>query len=137
MIERSAFAGAVPVTFTTFVEELEQPPVVTVTPSVTEPEAGAENVIEDVPLPAVIVPPVIDQEYVDEGDEVATEALLPVEFALTDVGAVIVEFGTAFTAIVCEADAEQPLPSVTVTLYVVVAVGATEIVAVVAPVDQR
>lgn len=61
VIDRSAFAGP-PMIVTTVVDELEQPPVVMVMPRVTEPEAAAVKVIDGVPTPAVIVPPLIDQE---------------------------------------------------------------------------
>ena len=57
--------------------------------NVTEPEAPAVNVTVEPVWPAVIVPPVIDHEYVAP-DVVATDAVLPVEFAHTDDGAVIV-----------------------------------------------
>ena len=45
--------------------------------------------------------------------------------------------GLLFTVTVCESAPEQPLPSVTVTLYVAVATGDTVMVWVMAPVDQR
>jgi hypothetical protein len=112
-------------------------PFVSVTARFTEPEAPALNVIDGVPLPAVIVPLAIDHEYVVPAGPGATDAVLPVEFGVTEAGAVIVMAASVETVTVFEADAEQPLASVTCTLYVVVAVGVTVIDAVVAPVDHR
>ena len=105
-----AFTGIV------FDEDAEQLPVSTVTLSVTLPEAGAVNVIEAVPLPDVMVPPVIDHEYVVPAGPELTEAMLPVELAVSEAGAVMVAFGVGLTETVCDALAEQPLASVTVTL---------------------
>jgi hypothetical protein len=136
VIERSAEATA-PVTATLAVEELEQLPTATVTPRVIGVDVEALKVMDEVPFPLVIVPLVIDHEYVAAPAGVATDATLPVELTLTLAGAVIVEFGTEVMETVCAAEAEQPLPSVTETVYEVVAVGVTTIVAVVAPVDQR
>lgn len=51
--------------------------------------------------------------------------------------AVMLHTGAGFTTTVVEHELVQPLASVTVTVYVVVAIGVTVIVAVVAPVLQR
>ena len=59
-----------------------------------EPLDPAVNVTVEPVWPAVIVPPLIDHEYVAP-DVVATDAVLPVEFAHTDGGAVTVCEGTA------------------------------------------
>jgi hypothetical protein len=58
-----------------------------------------------VPLPAVMEPPLIVQLYVAP-EVVGTEAVLPVELAQTDDGAVIVDGGVAFTVTVTDAQAE-------------------------------
>ena len=68
------------------------------------------------PAPDVIVPPLIDQEYVVPTGPAGAEAALPVEFGRTIAGAVIVGVPSAVTFTVCEVLAEQPFTSVTVTL---------------------
>jgi hypothetical protein len=67
--------------------------LVTVQFKTTLPLELALNVIEWVPEPAVIVPPLIVQLYVPPEDA-GTEAVFPVELAQTDAGAVIVEPGS-------------------------------------------
>ena len=62
------------------------------------------------------------------------EAVAP---AMTVDGARIVSVGVAPTEMVCVVVAVQPAALVTVTEYVVVVSGETEMVGVVAPVDQR
>ena len=90
--------------------------LVTVTFNETLPVAPAEKVIARVLEPAVIVPLVIDQEYVAPEPASGTEAVLPVEFGQTEEGAVTVEEGTAFTVAVVVAGADAQPPTVTVTL---------------------
>jgi hypothetical protein len=65
--------------------------------------------------PAVIVPPLIVQLY--DAAPVGTEAVLPVELAQTDDGALIVELGRALmvTLVFCEPPLLQPV-AVTVTV---------------------
>jgi hypothetical protein len=109
--------------------------LVTVTPSVIVPLGFAENAIAFVFCPPVIVPPLIVQRY-DEAPA-ATDAVLFVDDAHAAAGALIAVVGFDDTVTVCESVALQPFPSVTVTLYVVVEVGETLIVCVVAPVVQR
>jgi hypothetical protein len=65
-----------------------------------------------------------------------TDALLPVELAVTADGAVMVAVPTFVTFTVCDAVAVQPFASVTVTVYVVVDAGVTVIDEVVSPVDH-
>ena len=62
------------------------------------------------PDPAAIVPPVIDHEYVAPVPALGTEAVLPVEFAHTALGAVIVELGADIGMVVsCEPPLLHPL----------------------------
>ena len=70
---------------------------VTVTLSDTAPEGPAVNLIDFVPVPDVIVPIVIDQEYVAPDPALGAEAVLPSEFAHTDAGAVMAAEGSGFT----------------------------------------
>jgi hypothetical protein len=108
--------GGVTVTFADFVSE-QPADVVTVTCSVSVPAAPAVNVMFDVPVPAVIVPLVMDQLYVAPAPAFATDALLPVEPATTLDGAVIVAFGFGLivTVVVAE-EALLQLPLVTTTV---------------------
>jgi len=69
---------------------------VTVTLSDTAPEDPAVNLIAFVLAPDVIVPFVIDQEYVTPAPALGTEALLPVELAHTDPGPVMTVEGSGF-----------------------------------------
>jgi hypothetical protein len=66
-----------------------------------------------------------------------TDAILPVEPPSTCEGAVMATVPLVPTDTVCDAVALQPLPSVTVTEYVVDVEGETVIDCVVSPVDQR
>jgi hypothetical protein len=108
--------GGMTLTFADFVSE-QPAEVVTVTCSVSVPGAPAVNVMLDVPVPAVIVPLVIDQLYVAPAPAFATDALLPVEPATTLDGAVIVAFGFGLivTVVVAE-EALLQLPLVTTTV---------------------
>ena len=92
-----------------------QLPLVTVTATAIGPDAPAENVMLDVPWPPVIVPPVIVQLKIEPAGAIAL-TMLPVEFASTDAGALIVTLGGGVTVIVCEADPLQPPASVTLTV---------------------
>ena len=96
--------------------ELQPPLCATVTPSITDPEAPAENVMLRVPAPAVIVPFPIVQVYVAPTPASGTEAPCPLELEQTEEGAVIVELGDALTtAVVIPAGDTQPA-TVAVTL---------------------
>ncbi len=64
-----------------------QPALVTTTVRPTDPLGPAVNLIVRVPAPEVIVPFVIDQEYVAPDPAFGTAAVLPVEFAHTDAAA--------------------------------------------------
>src|ERR1051325_8136568 len=90
---------------------------VTVACSVNVPTAPAVKVMLFVPVPAVIVPLVIDQLYDAPAPALATEATLPVVPVCTAPGAVIVAFGFGLTETVVTAEAAlaQPL-SVTTTV---------------------
>ena len=108
---------------------LEQPLLFfTVTLSIVVPDPLAVHVRLRVFWPAVIVPPVIDQVYIAPAPASGMEATLPVEFAQTDSGAVIVASGFAFTITVALPD-EVPfakfISEMAVTVYVVVIVGLT------------
>jgi len=107
-------------------EEPHPLPLVTVTFSVTLPLAPAENVIVRVPAPAVIVPFVIDQEYVAPAPASGTDAVWPVALGQSVVGAVISEEGSGFTVARVVAGADVHPATVAVTLYVPEAAGVAE-----------
>ena len=93
-----------------------QPFVLTVTLSETLVPLPALKVMTFVPWPAVIVPPLIDHVYVVPVGPEATDAELPVEFAPTLCGALIVACGAFDSVTIFDALALQPLAFVTVTL---------------------
>lgn len=111
LIARSALLTPMP---TVVDPDCVHEPLVSVTLNVTG-DVPAENTIEEVPLPEVIVPFVIDQEYVVPAGPAGTDAALPVELAATDEGAVIVSAARLDTVTVCDTLAEQPFASVTCT----------------------
>jgi len=91
---------------------------VTVTLSCTEPLEPAENAIEEVPAPDVIVPLVIPQLYAAPAPAEGTEAALPEENGQTEEAAEIAAEGSARTTASVVAGGDwQPL-TVAVTLYV-------------------
>src|ERR1051326_190812 len=99
----------------------EQPePLVTVSVSPTEPEAPAVYVTVCEVWPPVIVPLVIDQEYVVA--PAGPLAVLPVELGHADgeEGVIVGDDGLAFTVTSCEFVAAQPFAFVTVSVSVVV-----------------
>ena len=67
----------------------------------------------------------------------ATDATLLVELACTFAGALMVRVPADPTVTTCDVELVQPLALVAVTEYVVVAVGVTVMLCVVAPLDQR
>ena len=83
---------------------------------------------------ACVVAP-LDHRY--DPPLLAVSVTLPPAQKLVGPLAAIVAVAAAPTVTVCDALAEQPLASVTLTLYVVVATGATVIDALVAPFDHR
>jgi hypothetical protein len=114
---------------------LVQAPLVTETFSVTVPLEPAVKVMLGPLDGEVSVPFATDQAYVAPGCT-PTEAAAAAP-AQTLAGAAMAAVGFALTVTVCESLALQPLPFVTVTLYVLVLLGETVMVCVVAPVDQR
>ena len=95
-----------------------QPLFATTTVRVTLPVAPAVNVIDGVFAPAVIVPPLIDHVYVVPAGPAWTDAVLPLDPGTTVDGAVIVVDGVALTVtLTAGAVPEQPVLSVTTTLY--------------------
>jgi hypothetical protein len=80
---------------------------VTSTLSAIDPDAPAVIVTAFVPVPAVIVPPVIDQAYVAPV-VTGTLALIPVWFEQTFAGAVIVAVGSGVIGWVAVAEVLQP-----------------------------
>lgn len=110
-------------------ELLEQPLLfLTVALSIAALAAPAVHVRLRVPCPAVIVPPVMLHVYIAPAPASGTEAVLPVAFAHTTDGAVIVASGLGLTVIVALPD-EEPLAKfaseIAVTEYVVIIVGLT------------
>jgi hypothetical protein len=83
------------VTVISLLHFFEQPPAVTVTSSLVVPEAPAVKAIDWVLLADVIWPFVIDQAYA--APDVAVDALLPVDPAQTELGAVILQSGISLT----------------------------------------
>jgi hypothetical protein len=81
------------------------------------PLASAVQVIDGVPSPFVIVPPLIDQLYAEPGAAGGTEARLPAELEATEEGAVTVVVVVPLeTVTVFEDEAVHPAAFVTVTL---------------------
>jgi D-arabinose 5-phosphate isomerase GutQ len=94
----------------------EQPAAVcTVTERPTEPLAPALKVMVAVPVPLVMVPLVIPQEYVAPAPAFGTDAVCPDELAQTDDGAVIVASGSGSIVTLVELLVEQPAEVWTVT----------------------
>ena len=100
------------------------------------PVAPDLNVMVSVPLPAVIVPFVIDHAYVAPGCT-GTLAVRPDWFGGTGESVLMTAIGAGVIVTVWLSVVEQPGALETVTEYVCVAFTATTIVCVVAPVDQR
>ena len=89
---------------------------VTLTDSITAPEAPAVNLILFVPLPDVMVPLVIDHTYVAPVPEEGTEAVTAVAEGHTLVGTVIVALGAAnILTVLGVAKVEHPAEVVAVT----------------------
>ena len=80
-----------------------------------------------------VVAPVLHKK--DIPPEAVSVAEPPIQ--ITGLGQVILHTGNGFTVTTLEHELVQPLALVTVTVYVVVTLGLTEIEAVVAPVLQR
>lgn len=109
--------SAASVMATVALPEAVQEPLVTTTLITALPLAPAVQVIDGVPLPFVIVPPLIDQLYVAPVAAGGTEAVLPAEDAATEEGAVTVVVEAPLeTVTVFEAEPLQPAAVVTVTL---------------------
>src|ERR1051325_1726912 len=105
------------VTFTTALPLLEQPPAVTVTPSVAGEAVLTSKVMDGVPWPPVMMPLPMVQAYVAPAVG-GTEATTPVVFAQTPAGAEIVAVGCGFTVTVVGAEVALQLPLETVTVNV-------------------
>jgi len=87
---------------TTFVPVDGHPFSVTVTVSVTFPDAPAVYVI-DLPLSALVaVPPATPQRYVAPGPASGTEAAFPIELEQTEEADVMTEDGVGFTVITAD-----------------------------------
>lgn len=109
--------SAASVTATVTLPDAVQEPLVMVRLSVALGPLPAVQTIDGVPLPLVIVPPEIDQAYVEPFCAAATEAVLPVELLATEEGARIVALEMPEEMVmVFDADAVQPEAFVTVTL---------------------
>jgi hypothetical protein len=109
--------SAASVMATVALPEAVQEPLVTTMLITALPLAPAVHVIDGVPTPFVIVPPVIDQLYVAPDAAAGTEAVLPEEAAGTEDGAVtVVVVAPLETVTVFDAEPVQPAAVVTVTL---------------------
>jgi hypothetical protein len=118
-----AFAAGLTVTVC---EAVAEQPFASVTATVYVVVEAGVTVIDDVVAP-------VDHEN-DVPPLAVSVALVPAQIAD---GPEMVAVGSGLTVMVCDALFVQPRASVTVTVYVVVEVGVTVIVDVVAPVDQR
>ena len=109
--------SAAAVMATVALPEAVQEPLVTTMLITALPLPPAVQVIDGVPSPFVIVPPVIDQLYVAPVAAAGTEALLPAEVAATEDGAVtLVVDAPLETVTVFDAEPLQPAAVVTVML---------------------